>query len=89
MAKLKANIFALARKGDEAMVIKPSKYHRIVDGTELVEARGRLFITQAVFASKCDWSPQYQAQLEAPGEHEIPATNAEKILQVLYPAQTT
>ena len=65
------------------MLIGRSKYHRTVDGTELVKAREGLFLSQAAFAALCGWSRTYQGMLEKPGEHEIPTNTACKIMEVV------
>ncbi len=65
------------------MLIKPSKYHRTIDGMELVHAREGLFLTQAFFAALCGWSQPYQARLED-GESEISVETAAKIMQAVY-----
>ncbi len=64
-------------------LIRPSDDHRKVNGTELVEAREGLFVSQRVFAKLCGWSQPYQCQLEVPGWHEIPTEQGEKILRVI------
>ena len=66
-----------------AELITKSRFHRTLDGIELVKNRQKAGLTQAEFAQKAGWSQQYQCQLEAPGEHEVPITVADKILEVL------
>lgn len=64
-------------------VITPSRFHRTVNGMELVKAREGLFMNQQSFAWRCRWSKQYQSQIEVPGEHEISTASANKILEAL------
>jgi len=66
-----------------AELITKSRFHRTLDGIELVKNRQKAGLTQAEFAQKAGWSQQYQCQLEAPGEHEVPISVANKILEVL------
>ena len=63
-------------------LISSSKYHRTVNGTELTRAREEVSLTQEEFAEKCEWSQQFQSQIEAPGEHEITTEAATKILYI-------
>lgn len=64
-------------------LITASKYHRTVDGTELVKAREGLLLNQGAFGLRCGWSQQFQSQLEA-GENEITSEEAAKIMQAIY-----
>ena len=66
-----------------AKLIISSRFHRTLDGLEMVKKRQKAGLTQAEFAQKAGWSQQYQCQLEAPGEHEVPITVADKILEIL------
>lgn len=68
-------------------IIKPSKYHRTIDGAKLAFARDEKGLTQARFAALCHWSTSYQCQLESPGEHEVPTSTAETIYNVFSELQ--
>ena len=64
-------------------LIKPAKYHRTIDGTELAKAREKTGMSQAEFAARCGWSQQFQSQLEYPEEKLITVEKAEKIMEIL------
>ena len=64
-------------------LITASKYHRTLNGMVLVRLREAIGISQADFAEYCGWSQQYQAQLESPGETEIPTYSATLIAALL------
>jgi len=64
-------------------LIGPSKYHRTLNGVELLKAREDMGLSQAQFADMCGWSHQYQSRLEVPEEHEISKDNAERIEKVV------
>lgn len=66
-----------------AKLIKPSIYHRTLNGIELVKRREAAGLTQAEFAGRCGWSQQFQSQIEAPKEHEVCVDVANKIIQVI------
>jgi len=52
-------------------LFKEARYHKSLDGVVLSELRERSGLTQAEFASLCEWSQQYQQQLEIPEIHEV------------------
>ena len=62
-------------------LIKPSKKHFTVDGTELVAARERMGLNQTQFGKLCNWTPQHQCKLEKPGDHDITSETANKIIK--------
>ena len=64
-------------------LITPSIYHRTIDGVELIRRREALGLSQATFANLCGHSQQFQQRLEAPGGHEILATKADEIADLL------
>jgi len=68
---------------DCSKLITPSKYHRTLNGTELVKWREAIGLTQAEFAERCGWSQQQQSRFETPYDHEIHISTVELILQVL------
>ncbi len=61
-------------------LIKPSKKHFTVDGTELAAARNKMGLTQIQFGKLCGWTAQYQYKLELPGDHDIKSHAANKII---------
>lgn len=64
-------------------IVKPSIWHRTIDGSQLMLAREMAGLTQQEFAELCGWSQEHQSQLERPQEYEIHIHKAEKILQAL------
>jgi len=67
-------------------IIKPSRYHRILDGIELTIARERLGIRANKFAELCGWSKTQQSRLEN-GENEVHIDITNKIIEVLISLQ--
>lgn len=65
------------------MVISESVWHRSINGVQLGIARENKGLTQAKFAELCQWSQQYQSQIEAPGVHEVGVSIAERIEKIL------
>ncbi len=61
-------------------LIKPSKKHFTVDGTELAAARNKMGLTQIQFGELCGWSGQSQWKLERLGENPINPEKANKII---------
>ncbi|KKK97608.1 hypothetical protein LCGC14_2651050 [marine sediment metagenome] len=64
-------------------LIKPSKRHFTVNGTEFVAARERVGLTQTQFGKLCGWGKSCQCHLEQPGDHEITSDTANKIIGVV------
>ena len=64
-------------------LIGPSKYHRTLNGVELVKARESLDMNQTEFAALCGWSQPYQSQIEAPEEHEVHKDITDRIAEVI------
>ena len=66
-----------------AKLIRPSRFHFVIDGTALVKAREKRGMTQAEFAEKCGWTQQFQSKLEQPTEHEISREAGQSLERVL------
>lgn len=69
-----------------ARLIKPSKYHRTIDGGELLRRREHKGWSQQQLAEHISVSRQFISQLESPGEagdwlHEITTALAFQIMQ--------
>lgn len=64
-------------------VVKPSIWHRTIDGTKLCLARRSKGFSQEQFAAAAGWSRQYQSQLEAPDLHEVHIHTATIIQTIL------
>lgn len=64
-------------------LIDDSLFHKTLNGFELLRRREKAGLSQEEFAEKCDWSQQYQNQLEAPGLHEINIETAQKIVKTI------
>jgi hypothetical protein len=72
-----------------AKLITPSKYHRTLDGLELLKRREKCGHTQesvgaalATILGRDGISRVYICQLEHPGEHEIPTDVAEALIKL-------
>ncbi len=66
-----------------AKPFKKPEIRPVIDGTELVEVREKAGLNQGQFAEICGWSPQWQSQLEIPGEHKISPETGARLKEVI------
>lgn len=66
-----------------AKLFTESTNHKMLNGVELIKRREETGLSQAMFASACGYTQQYQQRLETKGFHEITSSTAEQILAVL------
>jgi hypothetical protein len=65
--------------------IQPSSKYLDIDGEKLRAARVKVCPKQEAFACACNWSKQYQCQLEAAGVWSVPIETANKIkMAIMY-----
>lgn len=72
-----------------AALVKPSKYHRSLDGGELLRRREKKGLSQERLADIIQITQQFIAQLESPGpdedwHHEVTTTLANKLELAFY-----
>lgn len=60
-------------------LVVDSVFYRCLDGDVMVSVRQGLEVSQALFASQCGHSQQFQSRIEVPGLHELTTGMTDKI----------
>jgi len=63
-------------------IIQPAKYHRLIVGYKLAQAREEMGLTQLAFSILCGWSRETQCKIERGNKDWKPKTweTIEKVL---------